>query len=447
MNQPIPFRPNQPNLPNLPEAIETEKLVLGVLLNDPDATQAILALTRDEFYIEQHKRIFEAARWCFDNGRDITCHTVYQRLADQRYDASVGGLTYLTSLIVPHIIGLKSHIDTLVQKSRLRRLAIGLHEFSEECCMPDAGPETIRKAEAFLRVYAELGGQDLGLIGLAEAVKAAGGMTQFLAPVKGAAVPTPWTGLNNLLSGGGFLPGQLIVIGARPGLGKSALAAVIARTAKDVGVAFFSLEMSAREIWFRMIASEAGISLKSLVEGTILEGTADRKKISAIASEFSESPLMVDDCSGTNVAAIVAAVKRTKGVRLVIVDYMQILRSRHTRQSRVEEVGEISRSLKIAATELQVPIVVLSQLNRESTKDDRPPELHDLRESGSIEMDANTVMFLHANRKELREAIDNRLPNELDLIIRKQRNGPVGTVKLMFDPAKMRIWEKKERKV
>jgi replicative DNA helicase len=431
-------------LPNLPEAVETEKLVLGVLLDDPDATSAILALERDDLYLEQHKRILDAARWCADNGQEVSLTSVSQRLSDMRHLESVGGLSYLSGLvIVPKVLDLESYLGHLRLKSTLRRAAIAHAKFAEECCMPGAGAEVLASAEVFMRDLGSRARTRPGPRGFEELLDAeyGGSFAKFLEAPKRAAVPTPWKSLNKLLTGGGFMPGQLVVIGALPGLGKSAAAAMIARFAASQGVIIFSLEMDARDIWLRMIASHAEVPLQPLSEGVKFEDEAARRRIAAAGSELSKFPLRIDDWSGSNVAAIIAAVKRVKEVKLVIVDYLQLLKPLHKVSNRVEAVGELSRGLKLAANELKLPFVVLSQLNRETAKNDRPPELYDLRESGSIEQDANTVMFLHANQKELRAAIDNHRPNEIDLIVRKQRNGRTGTVKLVFTPSTMRIVE------
>jgi replicative DNA helicase len=426
----------------LPEAIETEKLVLGVLLTDAEATSAILALQRDDLYLEQHKRILDAARWCYDNGQEVTLYSVHQRLADQRHAESVGGLAYLSGLvIVSKILDIESYLGILRNKSTLRRAAIAAHELAERMCLPGAGTEDIRAAEALLRDLGSRTEKRLGLRGLGELIEEYGGIEAFLAPPKDEVVPTPWKKLNKLLTGGGFMPGQLVVIGARTGLGKSAVAAMIARYAQDEGVAVFSLEMTAREIWLRMISSASEVPLKALIEGTVYD-PAKRRDVQRVISELVETKIKVDDAASSTVSAIVAAIKRAKGIKLVIVDYMQILNPVGSKgQHRVEQVGELSRGLKLAANELKLPFIVLSQLNRESAKDDRPPQLHDLRESGSIEQDANTVMFLHASQKEVSEAIEYNRPSGLELIIRKQRNGTTGKIKLAFSAATMQIWE------
>lgn len=429
------------SLPNLPEAIETEKLVLGVLLGEPDAASTILTLDSQDFFIEQHKRIFEAARWLNENGQDITCNTVYQRLADTRHAESVGGLSYLIGLDAPHIYGLESYLGTLRIKSTLRRAAIAAHELSERCCMPGAELNDIRSAEMFLREIASRADRNVAsLTGLSDLIDEHGGLDNFMRPDRSGAVPLPWNAMNSVLTGGGFLPGQLIILGARPGLGKSALAALIALGARDLGVAVFSLEMGANEIWFRMIASKANMPLKAITEGSLDDWTL-RQGVHAAATELSEKPVYVDDTTGANVPAVVAAIRKRAGVRLVIIDYLQLLSPLRKRQSRAEEVSEISRALKLAARELRVPFLVLSQLSRSSAKDNRPPELQDLRESGSIEQDADIVMLLHAGPKELKEAIAAKRPNSLDLIIAKQRNGATGTVRMMFNPGNMQMWE------
>lgn len=429
------------SIPNLPEAIETEKLVLAVLLNEADAVAAILTLERDEFFIEQHKRIFDAARWCSDNGQEITPMSVYQHLKDNGHHDSVGGITYLTGLSVPHIYGLETYLGTLRVKASLRRGIIAAHELANRLAMPGAGVEELHSADVLFREAASRAERKApNLMNLGKYVEKSGGIVPFYRPDRSHAIPSPWSYFNSMLSGGGFLPGQLVVLGARPSLGKSATAALIALGAKDRGVAVFSLEMGSRENWFRMIASHANLPLKVVTEGD-LENPDIRLRLNRVASELADTPLYLDDTTGANVPAIVAAVRRCGGIRLVVIDYLQLLSPLRKRQTRAEEVSEISRALKIAARDLQVPFLVLSQLNRTPAKDARAPELQDLRESGSIEQDADIVLLLHADPKEVKAAIEARRANALDLIVAKQRSGATGTVRMMFNPANMQIWE------
>jgi replicative DNA helicase len=417
-------------------------MVLGVLLSAPDATSAILTLEPHDFYLNQHRQIFNAARWCEESGQEITVMTVYQRLKDAGHLESVGGITYLSGISgIPHIYGLESYLGTLRLKAALRRAALAFHEQSELMCMPGAGIEELRAADAALReISAKAEQNPPSLLNLGESMNKHGGMTPFMRPDRRQAIPSPWTRFNEMLSGGGFLPGQLVILGARPSLGKSACAALMALDARDRGVAVFSLEMGAREIWFRMIASQAGLPLRVVTEGDI-SGDDISRRLHAATTELSEKPLYVDDTTGANVPAIVAAVRKRPGIQMVILDYLQLVSPLRKRQNRAEEVSELSRSLKIAARDLQVPFLVLSQLNRMPAKDGRAPELQDLRESGSIEQDADIVLFLHAEPKEVKAAIQEKRASLLDLIVAKQRNGATGTVGMKFNPANMKIWE------
>jgi replicative DNA helicase len=429
------------SIPNLPEAIETEKVVLAVLLNEQEAAGAILTLETQDFYIIQHQRIFDAARWCFDHGQEITPMSVYQHLEDNDHHKSVGGLAYLTGLSVPHIYGLETYLGTLRLKSSLRRGIISCHELAGRLAMPGAEAEDIRSAEMVFREVASRAERNAPtLLNLGEEVEKTGGLEKFLRPDRSNMVPTPWPYLNSLLTGGGFLPGQMIVLGARPSLGKSATASLIALGARMRGVAVFSLEMGSRENWLRIIASHANLPLKVVAEGN-LDDHGLRQRLHKTTSALADNPLYLDDTTGANVPAIIAAVRKRGGIRLLVVDYLQLLSPLRKRGSRAEDVGEISRALKLAARELKVPVFVLSQLNRETAKNERPPELHDLRDSGAIEQDADVVMFLHADPKEVKAARDDKRPSMLELNVAKQRNGTTGIVRMKFNPANMQIWE------
>lgn len=425
-------------VPNLPDAPDVERLVLGALLTDPSAPEPILALQDHDFSLDAHRRILNAARWLYDHGQQIDRITVAERLREQRQLDSVGGLAYIVDLDtgLPQIYGLESYLGTLRLKSTLRRAAKEAFSLAERLCLPGADVDEIRAAEAFLRDVASYAdGPKVTLRSLAEAMERAGGIDAFVKPSYGSAVPSPWARLNAMLTGGGFRAGQLIVIGARPGMGKSALAALVAReAAESTGVAVFSLEMADREIWLRMLASLTAESVRRIERGEV-------KDLVLVCNWLANKALYIDDSTGANVPAIVQAAKRRGGIGLIVIDYLQLLAPVRRTQNRNEAVSEISRALKLAARELRVPVIVLSQLNREMAKETREPELHDLRDSGSIEQDADIVMFLHTDPKEREAAFRDRRPSELSLLVKKQRNGRVGKVKLLFSPWNMQMIE------
>lgn len=435
----------------LPQSVEIERLVLGALQVDPDAQDVILsALDPEDFSREDHRRVFIAAMEVRAAGDTIDRVTLAHKLMDKGQLESVGGLTYLAEMDsdLPKLYGLDSYLKTLREKSILRGAVLAMHASCERLCGAGAGIPEMREAEEFLRSLSAKAESSVSLMTLAEYLEKPGAIDRIMHPEKAAAsiVATPWGRLNEILSGG-FRPGQLIILAARPGIGKSAVAAAISLHAAtgDTGVALFSLEMGRDEIFQRMVASKAQISLSRLMRGD-LSGQQNREVWRAMG-EISETPLRVDDTSGASVPAIVGSVRKhnarlQRPIGLVVIDYLQLMGSAAKRQNRTEVVSEITRSLKLAARELRVPFLVLSQLSRDSAKDDREPELHDLRESGSIEQDADVVMFPHQTRKEQTEAFDQRRPGLMRMLVKKQRNGRLGAVNLLFHGKYMRIFEK-----
>ena len=257
---------------------------------------------------------------------------------------------------------------------------------------------------------------------------------------------TPWPALNELLTGGGFQKGQLVIIGARPGMGKSALAAQLGVHAaqQGCGTAVFSLEMAAGEYWRRTISNLSRVSLGRLHREPSYRDPEGRDVLVSM-DRLTNLPIWVDETTALSVSGLNARVRRlvSRGhpIGLVIVDYLGLLTVARGRQNRVEEVSEITRGLKLASRELKVPFVVLSQLSRESEKEERSPRLTDLRESGSVEQDADIVAFLHQDRKERQAAVAERRPGLMQIAVAKQRNGPVGSVKVLFDAPRMRMDE------
>jgi len=275
-----------------------------------------------------------------------------------------------------------------------------------------------------------------------------GGLDAFFAPQTRDLVPVPWQGLQHYVPG--LRPGQLIIIAARPGMGKSAVAAQLAVAAARGGhaTAVFSFEMGRNEIWQRMVSHLAAVSLGRIGRGDM--SPMDRFAAATAVQDLSEWPLYIDETTGCTVPALVSAVRRHRAggraAELVIVDYLQLMQCVRRREKRVEEITEISRQLKIAARDLKVPLVVLAQLNREVEKDGSRPELHHLRESGSVEQDADIVIFLWQDRKERARAIASRTPGEMELIVRKNRNGSPGACKVLFEPRLMTLSDMAEGK-
>lgn len=434
----------------LPQAVELERLVLGALETDAEAQDAILAaLEPDDFAREDHRRIFLAAGGVRESGEVLDRVTLAQKLKADGKLESVGGLAYLADLDndLPRLYALDSYLRQIREKAILRRAVLSCSSLMERLCAPGAGLEEVRDAEEIMRTLAAKGETAISLRTMAEFFES-NSMADFLDPSRArvGVVPTPFEGLNSMLAGGGFRPGQLVILAARPGIGKSACASAFALEAAqaDCGVAFFSLEMSMEEVWQRMVASLAQIPLSALIKGNLSD--VQRHAAMCAMTTIAELPLRVDDTTGASVPAIIGAVRKhnariQRPIGLVVVDYLQLLSSTRKKQNRTEEVSGITRDLKLACRALKVPMLVLSQLNRDMEKQDREPELPDLRESGSIEQDADLVMFLHQTPKDRRESIEERRPGNVKLLIRKQRNGPLGRRDLLFHAKYMRLEE------
>jgi replicative DNA helicase len=435
--------PEAVTIPNVPEATDIEALVLGAMLTDDDAIESVLGLTADDFYIIQHRQIWLAAKWLHEHGQEVDRITVGRRLTEAGHLESVGGYAYLAGLDhqTPKLYGLATYLGTLRTVSTLRRAAIGAHSLSERLCLPGAGLEAIREAEAFLRdLAANAEAKPQSLRTLSELIESVGLDNFVNGGGTGPGIPTPWAGLNSMLTGGGFRPGQLIVIGGRPGIGKSAASAAIALMAAPHRPAIFNLEMSDGEVWHRIIASDCGLPLRAISEGRL--DRAQRAQVLESIERLGDS-ILIDDSTGAKISTCVSAIKRRKGppIGMVVLDYLQLFSGEKKTENRATEVAMITRAAKIAAKQLKVPFVVLAQLNRRPAEDDKEPQLHHLRESGAVEQDADMVLFLHAKQREIEEAIALRKPCDIDLILAKQRNGALGRIKLRFFAGKMQMLE------
>lgn len=429
----------------LPADVFVEQLLLGVmLLQAEDAAMIAAAVEPDDFSLAKHRLIFSACQRMLERGEVLDRVTLAEELRRAGQLEAVDGLGYLISLDdnLPQVYSLDGYIRQLRRKSTLRRACIRAQELIAECCHPAADVEAVSRAEEFLRALTTRT-ETRSLQGLEAYLERSGGLDALLDRPRERPVPTPWEPLTDMLLGG-FRPGELILLAARPSLGKSTAAAQIGVHAAlaGCGVALFSFEMSAPQIWRRMIAHRAGVPLGALNRGRL--SLIDRHAAATAATEIAEAPLWIDDQTSCTVSALVSAVRRQRamgpGPGLVVIDYLQLMQTTRRRESRVAEVTEISRQLKVAARELRLPMLVLSQLSRDSDRDQgRRPELTDLRDSGSLEQDADTVMFLWQERREREAAIAERRPGAMELIVRKQRDGPVGYVRLKFDPSAMTL--------
>ena len=422
-----------------PQNVEAEESVLGAMMVSEAANQAVILdvrLKREDFYRNSHRLIFAAARALHEGSDPVDALTVSAWLEKSGELAEAGGkeaVSHLASTVPA--AGNAAHYAKIVKSnSLLRRLLESSHRVQKSVYGHEGDPqELLERAQSDLfKVATEDTAKDftkLEDILLAEVTR-----LEELATGKRQMTGTRshFVGLDELL--GGFQPGNMIVLAARPSIGKSALVVNIAENValkEKKPVAFFSLEMSETELAHRFIASRARIPGDMLRKGKVTE--ARWPKVMKAMNELNELPLWLDDSSDLSMLELRAKCRRlqtTEGqLGLVIVDYMQLMRPEDSKVNRVEQVGQISRGLKILAKELNVPVIGLSQLSRTpEQRPDKRPILSDLRESGNIEQDADVVIFIYRDAVYNEDADDA----EAELIIAKHRNGPVGKVELTF---------------
>jgi replicative DNA helicase len=424
-----------------PHNLEAEKSVLGAVLLDERHLYALLVeegLRPDHFYREQHGAVFAAMIELHQSDRKIDHLTVAETLRQLGKLDEIGGPETIDELAgwVPTAGHAREYGRIVRDNARLRALLTTSYEIQASVLSRDASArDLLERAERSVLEVA----QD-------ERAKAFRSIEEILdeetdklhrlsiAKTSLTGTPSGFKDIDELT--GGFQPGNLIVIAARPSMGKSALVANIAENAALSGypVALFSLEMSESELAQRFVASQAKIRGEELRRGRVAE---DRwQKILDACQKLSAAPLWVDDSSDTGVLEVRAKARRLhhqldEGLKLIIVDYLQLMRHEGNLESRVQQVGQISRGLKGLARELNVPVIAISQLSRavEQRGGEKKPILSDLRDSGEIEQDSDLVMFIY--REEYYDKESER-PGEADIIVAKHRNGPVGDLVLTF---------------
>ncbi len=434
----------------LPHSLEAERAVLGGILLEPDALQAVLQIVQPEdFYAEAHARLFEVMRDLAARGQPVDQVTVRAALDAKNALERVGGDEYLLQLtdVIPTVEHIEAHARLVREKAIVRRtMSVCQHIVARGYGDYGSLGEFLDQAERELfEVTADRGAQRyemvkpiLGrVVEQLKRVQAQGG------DVTG--VPTGFSGLDRMTTG--LHPGQLVVVAGRPGMGKTAFALNLAFNAckrSDRPVIVFSLEMAKEELLRRLVASEARVDGNRLRTGRLSRD--DWQRLVAVAGEAARMKMAIDDTPSISVLEIRAKARRFRAecedLALVVVDYLQLARSGNRHEIREQEISEISRSLKALAKELSVPVVALSQLNRgvesRSVKDKRP-QLSDLRESGAIEQDADVILFVY--REEVYRKDDESVRGIAEIIIGKQRAGPTGTVRLRFFPEYTRFDE------
>ena len=425
-----------------PHNLEAEKSVLGAILLDERHLHSLLVeeqLRPEHFYREQHGAVFAAMLELYEGDSKIDHLTVAERLRQHGKLEEVGGPAAIDELAgwVPAAGHAREYGQIVHDNSKLRALLTTSYEIQASVLSREApARELVERAE---RSVLEVATDDRQkkIRSIADILHEETDKLHRLSVAKTALTGTP-SGFKDLdEKTGGFQPGNLIILAARPSMGKSALVTNMAENAALAGraIALFSLEMSESELAQRFVASQARIKGEDLRRGKV---AAERwPKILEACDRLAQAPLYVDDSSDTGVLEVRAKCRRLHsqvpgGLGLIVIDYLQLMRSEGHIESRVEQVGQISRGLKGLARELNVPVIALSQLSRaveQRGKDDKKPILSDLRESGQIEQDADLVMFIY--RDEYYNQ-DSEREGEADIIIAKHRNGPIGEVVLTF---------------
>jgi replicative DNA helicase len=423
----------------LPCNLDAERFVLGsILMDDSQFVQVAGALEADDFSLEKHRRIFQRMGELSARAERIDRVTVANELLRYNELESCDGLTYLVSLDdgLPRIFNVDSYVRIVKDKSILRRIIFTSQHLMNRCLVGEEDPETILAGaeESLLKL-----GDSRGKNGLASPAQVIedyqGGLNAFLDPskrIKG--ISTGYTKLDEMT--GGLHAGELVILAARPSMGKTALALNIAQhvaTKLNETVAVFSLEMSKESLLTRMLCATARVDSQRFRAGYLNQD--ERRKLQAAAAQLVEAPLFIDDTAGASLMEMHAGLRRLQQQRklgLVIVDYLQLMSGRGRFENRNQEISTISRGMKLLSKELNVPMLVLSQLSRapETRQGDHRPQLSDLRESGSIEQDADLVAFIF--REEVYKRDREDLRGLAELIVAKQRNGPIGKIDLVF---------------
>jgi replicative DNA helicase len=435
----------------LPASIDAERSILGaILLDNHSYNEAAERIGADDFALDSHRRIFSRMAELIDAGRAVDIVTLAEELARRKEVEAVGGVAYLASLTegLPRRISIEEYVRIVKDKSLLRQLInICSTAITRAADQGEEALEVLNAAESGLLEVTERG-ITRGFASIPEIVRDSFGTIDNLykegREVTGLA--THFIDFDRMTSG--LQASELIIIAARPSMGKTAWAINIAQNAAVQGgkvVAVFSLEMSKESLLRRMLASQALVDSQKIQKGFLLR--EDQQKLTHALEQLAESKMFIDDTPGISLTEMRAKARRLRQMNgaldLIVVDYLQLMTSSAAGpgakryENRTQEVSAISRGLKALAKELQVPVIALSQLSRASEQrgGDKKPMLSDLRESGSIEQDADVVAFIH------REAYYNRdengqpdpdTENKAEIIIAKQRNGPTGSVHLAY---------------
>ena len=434
----------------MPQNNEAEQAVLGSIMIDEYAPMAVMTLLKgDDFYLPAHREIFEAMSSMYNRNQPIDIVTLVQQLESAGTMESAGGISYLTDLtnIVPAASNVRHYANIVAANSMRRRLIHFAQRLSDEA-YGEGDENLLPWAE---REIFALGQQleDKSLVQIAQPLKDALDRMERIErdPLSFRGIPTGFVKLDMLLNG--FQAGDLVVIAARPGQGKTSIgmnfiqAAALASRKTESGsfqpfkCAVFSLEMPAEQLARRMLCAVAKVDMTKASAGKMNEN--EWKRIMANKAKLDAAEIFIDDTSTIRPMDIVSKcrkLKREKGLDLVMIDYLQLMSAGKNNENRQQEISEITRSLKIAAKELRVPILLLSQMSRKiEDRKDKLPVLSDLRESGAIEQDADIIMFVHRKYEANDLSVDEETRNRVKLIVAKHRNGRTDDVDLVWKGA------------
>ncbi|MFL6447178.1 MAG: replicative DNA helicase [Bryobacteraceae bacterium] len=425
----------------LPDNIDAERFVLGAIMSSENAfLQVAGTLGAEDFSLEKHKRIFLRMMDLHERGERIDRVTLANELMKQGQLQSVDGLSYLVSLDdgLPQLHNLDSYVSIVREKALLRRIITVSQDTIDRCltCEEDA-KQILGAVEDALMKLGDVQSKN-SLANPAQIItEYEGGINAFLDTskrIKG--ISTGFLKFDEMT--GGLREGELFVLAARPAMGKTALALNIAQhvasnQANPKAVAVFSLEMSKESLLTRMLCASARVDQQRFRAGYL--NPDERRSLQEAMYQMVETPLFIDDTAGTNLMDVHSKLRRLQAehdLGLVVIDYLQLMQGRGRFENRVQEISSLSRGFKLMSKELRVPFLVLSQLSRapETRPGDHRPMLSDLRESGSIEQDADMVGFIF--REEVYRPDKESLKGIAELILAKQRNGPTGRIKLAF---------------
>ncbi len=423
-----------------PNNFEAEQSILGsMLLNARCVDEALVFLRPEDFYHPQHRDIFAAMAYLMESGVAVDIVTVSERM-EQEGKMHIGGMEYLSRLTeaVPSTSNLAHYIRIVSEKSSLRKLIDANMRIADDCFTGSEDADILigRAGDEIYRIAVKDARNDVvhikdalteSFVKIGEAMKSQDGML---------GLPTGFPLMDKMLSG---LQGtQLIVVAGRPGMGKTSFALNIVEhigMVKEAPCLVFSLEMGADQLATRLLCAEARLDSQLTRTGNMTQ--KDITKLADAMKRLSAAPIYIDDSATINVTEMLAKahrLKRTQGLRLIVIDYLQLMQGTGRNENRQQEVSQMTRSLKVMAKELDIPIILLSQLSRASEKRDkqsRYPMLSDLRESGAIEQDADVVLFIH-REDYYRDEAEPESEGLSRIIIAKQRSGPTGSIKVKW---------------